>query len=219
MKSAIKHCAKCQAETERYKNGKCKPCVKAYNSKWYEGNADYFAKWRAENTDSVKASQARYRAGHKDEKNEYNAAWRAANPEKIKALNSSWYKKNRHKIKAKHAAWCAANKEKIKDSHSAWVSANLEKCRVYNNNRRAKTRIGGKLSVDIKEKLFALQKGKCACGCKQPLGDDYHLDHIMPLSLGGSNTDNNIQLLRATCNLQKSRKHPIDFMRQRGYLL
>lgn len=72
--------------------------------------------------------------------------------------------------------------------------------------------------MDIAERLFKLQRGKCAC-CKQPLGDDYHMDHIMPLSLGGSNTDDNIQLLRAKCNQQKSAKHPVDFMQQRGFLI
>lgn len=35
----------------------------------------------------------------------------------------------------------------------------------------------------------------------------------------GTNTDDNIQLLRKLCNLQKSAKHPVDFMQQRGFLL
>ena len=54
---------------------------------------------------------------------------------------------------------------------------------------------------------------------KKPLGNDYHLDHINPLALGGSKTDEKIQLLRATCNLQKNAKHPVDFMQSRGFLL
>jgi 5-methylcytosine-specific restriction endonuclease McrA len=45
------------------------------------------------------------------------------------------------------------------------------------------------------------------------------MDHIIPLALGGTNTDDNIQLLRAKCNKQKGAKHPIDFMQQRGFLL
>jgi len=53
----------------------------------------------------------------------------------------------------------------------------------------------------------------------QPLGDDFHMDHIMPIALGGSNTDDNMQLLRKECNLQKQAKHPIDFMQSRGLLL
>jgi 5-methylcytosine-specific restriction endonuclease McrA len=51
------------------------------------------------------------------------------------------------------------------------------------------------------------------------LGDNYHLDHIVPLAIGGTNTDDNIQLLRQKCNQQKSAKHPIDFMQSRGFLL
>lgn len=57
------------------------------------------------------------------------------------------------------------------------------------------------------------------CYCGKPLGDAYHLDHVMPLALGGSNTDDNMQLLRDRCNLQKHAKHPVDFMQERGFLL
>lgn len=74
------------------------------------------------------------------------------------------------------------------------------------------------MSSGLAIRLYKLQRGKCAC-CGLPLGDDYHLDHIMPLALGGTNTDDNIQLLRAKCNMQKSAKHPVDFMQQRGFLL
>jgi 5-methylcytosine-specific restriction endonuclease McrA len=87
------------------------------------------------------------------------------------------------------------------------------------NRRARKNASAGKLSFNLAEKLFKLQHGKCACGCKKHLGKDYHLDHIMPLALGGANTDNNIQLLRKQCNWQKHAKHPIDFMQSRGFLL
>jgi 5-methylcytosine-specific restriction endonuclease McrA len=101
----------------------------------------------------------------------------------------------------------------------AWAKANPEVNRIKAQNRRALKRVnGGKLSKGLAEKLFKLQKGKCPC-CHQPLGENYHLDHIVPLALGGSNTDDNIQLLRSSCNNQKSAKHPIDFMQQRGFLL
>lgn len=99
-----------------------------------------------------------------------------------------------------------------------WFSENPEARRIYNRNRRAINRATGKLSTSLAAKLFKLQRGKCAC-CGEPLGADYHLDHIMPLALGGSNTDDNAQLLRARCNLQKNAMHPVEFMRQRGFLL
>lgn len=46
-----------------------------------------------------------------------------------------------------------------------------------------------------------------------------HLDHIVPVAMGGPNIDENIQLLRQRCNNQKHSKHPVDFMQQRGFLL
>lgn len=101
-----------------------------------------------------------------------------------------------------------------------WRADHPEAVRTIRQNRRArKLAAGGTLSTDIAERLLKLQRGKCACGCDQPLGDDYHLDHRMPLALGGTNTDDNMQLLRKRCNLQKHAKHPVDFMQSRGFLL
>jgi 5-methylcytosine-specific restriction endonuclease McrA len=94
-----------------------------------------------------------------------------------------------------------------------------DKVNSRNAARRAK-RINqaGLVSKNIIQKLKILQRGKCPC-CKRSLGDNYHLDHIVPLSLGGKHEDSNLQLLMANCNQQKSSKHPIDFMQQRGFLL
>lgn len=132
------------------------------------------------------------------------AAYRSAKPEKVKATKAAWAKSNPEKNRASCAKWRAANK--------------LSR-RILDNNRNASKRsAGGTLSKGLADKLFALQRGKCAC-CGLALGDNYHLDHIVPLALGGTNTDDNIQLLRAQCNLSKGAKHPVDFMQSRGLLL
>jgi 5-methylcytosine-specific restriction endonuclease McrA len=149
-----------------------------------------------------------------------NAARYAADPEKARAASAAYRTANPGKNRANCAAYYAANQEKVLATAAAWRAANPEKRRIYVHNYRArKLENGGKLSPGISAKLFKLQRGKCACGCGRPLGDGFHLDHIIPLALGGTNADDNIQLLRATCNHQKSSKHPIDFMQQRGFLL
>jgi len=104
-------------------------------------------------------------------------------------------------------------------NYARWEAANPEARLTINRNRRARKKgNGGKLSPNIKIKLYELQRGRCAC-CRQPLGADYHLDHIMPLALGGQNVDSNMQLLRAVCNLSKGAKHPVDYMQRKGMLL
>ena len=149
----------------------------------------------------------------------YKATWSAANRDKLNAKSAAWKAANPEKVKASKAGYQLANREKVNAQINAWRKANPEAMRIICQNYRSRKRAnGGTLSKGLAENLFKLQKGKCPC-CHQPLGNDYHLDHIVPMALGGSNTDDNIQLLRATCNHQKHAKHPIDFMQQRGFLL
>lgn len=149
-----------------------------------------------------------------------NAKWRADNPDKEKSRGAKRYADNPDREKARHAKWVQNNRAELRLYNANIRAENPEAHRIRLQNRRArKLAAGGKLSSGLSDRLFKLQRGKCACGCKQPLGTDYHLDHIMPLTLGGTNTDDNIQLLTATCNQQKHAKHPVDFMQQRGFLL
>lgn len=150
----------------------------------------------------------------------YSAAWHAARSADIRERTAARRAAYRVANKDGIAARNAANKGSKAAYDAARHAANPEANRIKWQNRRARKReSGGTLSKGLAERLFQLQRGKCACGCKQPLGDNYHRDHIIPLALGGTNTDDNMQLLTATCNLSKGAKHPIDFMQSRGYLL
>ena len=86
-------------------------------------------------------------------------------------------------------------------------------------NRRALVRgaEGRHTRVDV-DRILKQQGNKCAW-CKTRLTEKYHVDHIMPLSKGGSNWPNNLQCLCETCNVRKSAKHPLDWARQNGRLL
>lgn len=68
------------------------------------------------------------------------------------------------------------------------------------------------------QKLGNAQRWKCGI-CQCSVKGSYHLDHIMPLKLGGLHTPRNLQLLCPTCNVRKSAKHPIQYMQERGFLL
>ena len=148
-------------------------------------------------------------------KSVYGAKWRSAN----KGYFDAYRQVNAKRQAAYKAARYAANPDRAKSYNDAWRMNNLERGRIREHSRRASKRAtGGKLSVGLSDRLFKLQRGKCAC-CGDPLGANFHMDHIMPLALGGTNTDDNIQLLTATCNLKKHAKHPVDFMQSRGFLL
>lgn len=183
----------CKKGLHPHATGKCRECVKAYNAAYHANNID---------------------ALNSNKKLKYEA-----NREREISRSASYRSKNPKKSALACAAWRAVNPDKSKLSYLTWKKANPDAVRTYNQNRRArKLKCGGSLSKGLSEKLFKLQKGKCAC-CGKPLGGDYHLDHRTPLALGGSNTDDNMQLLTRICNLQKNAKDPIDFMRERGFLI
>lgn len=221
--TVLKFCKKCQCETERHKHGHCKPCTNARSAIWKKGNKERvdatISAWRLKNADRVKATRDAWLEVNRDDQNAKGRANKSANPDREKANYAAWVARNPDKGKARSAAWRASNPDRERANRNAWRKANPEATKIHNQNRRAmKLKNGGVLSKGLPEKLFVLQQGKCAC-CGLPLGDNYHLDHILPLALGGTNTDDNIQLLRRQCNSQKHAKHPIDFMQSRGFLL
>jgi hypothetical protein len=141
------------------------------------------------------------------------------NAEANRARVAAWQKANREHVRAEAAKWREKNAARLKQLNAAYRANNKERCVAHGANRRARVRgAEGQVSPDIIEKLLVLQRGMCPC-CKKPLGKDFHLDHIIPLIEGGTNKDSNMQLLRAKCNLQKNKKHPVEFMQERGFLL
>lgn len=158
-----------------------------------------------------KACNAVYKSANRDRTSDTMGAYRAAKP----GYQAAWRSANPEKIKTQRAAWLSANPG-YQASHRAH---NRESYITYKYRRRYRElKTGGRLSKGLADKLFALQRGKCAC-CHKSLEDGYHMDHIMPLALGGPNEDTNIQLLCPFCNLSKSAKDPVEFMQQRGLLL
>lgn len=130
-----------------------------------------------------------------------------------------------HRSGENHAGWkggrAEAKKRYITSGKSASALRNYRiknphKCREFCLRRKGK--IHGRLPAGVVLELFQSQSGKCAA-CNKSLKLGYHVDHIMPLALGGGHEKLNLQLLCPPCNLKKSSKHPIDFMQSMGKLL
>ena len=105
---------------------------------------------------------------------------------------------------------------RIKRNVATYRLRHPEKVREWEQNRGAlKT---GRLPKGTVSNLLALQKNRCAA-CKKQLCGKYHVDHVVPLSRGGTHSKGNVQLLCPACNVRKSAKMPERFMREMGFLL
>lgn len=216
----MKTCRKCSALFEgRY----CKACAIARASKWYADNPEKAkssrAKWHTANIAKVRTAASEWRTANPEKVKASRAREKIANPDGTRIAAAKHYAKHPEKVNVANKKWRDANKNKVKLMSAQWAAEHPEARRISGQNRRAKKRAnGGVLSKGLATKLFALQKGKCPC-CGKPLGGNYHLDHKMPIALGGKNEDWNMQLLRQRCNQQKHVKDPINFMQSRGFLL
>lgn len=107
----------------------------------------------------------------------------------------------------------------IKTRRSIYRKDNAERYRTHVRNRRAKRKgsPGSYTQEDVLE-ILKSQRDRCAY-CKKKLSAKWHVDHIMPIHLGGTNDRSNIQVTCERCNLEKSWKDPICFAQQRGLLL
>lgn len=140
-------------------------------------------------------------------------------------IGASWARDRRRKNPEPHRAqvlrWIAKNPEKHREYHQRTFDRDPAKWRaravVNMQNRKAREAAnGGSVTSDQIEELRHKQNGRCAeCGKHRKL----EIDHIVPVSRGGSGDINNIQLLCGTCNKKKSAIDPIQWARRNGRLL
>ena len=163
-------------------------------------------KWYASNPEA----QARQR--------EFIKRWRVKNSGRQKELSRRWYENNRQKHRELARLWALNNQEKARDSHRKWKAANPEQVKADNAARNNRIRgVGGKITAAQVMDLHEKQRGKCRA-CSKRLGMKYHLDHIMPLVLGGEHRIENVQLLCPKCNMAKHAMHPDDWAKRIGKL-
>lgn len=215
----MKKCAKCGGMKPLAEFNRNKSKAGGYNTECKACCVEYRKAYRSANKEKLKAADAAYYEKNKDRVAKTVEAYRKENAGKLKAAVARYRAENAETIDAYQAGYRARykneNREKYMASKKAWELANPEARRLNALNRRAKMRAAGRLSKGIIASLLASQRGLCAC-CGEDLSETgYHVDHIMPIALGGSNTDDNVQLLTPACNLRKGSMHPEAYMQKR----
>jgi len=183
---------------ERYTcNYRCIECDRHWHKdpKWIA----YQKRWSKENGEQ-RRTNARLNYNR-----ERKAAWRKANPERYATLQREWYQRNK------------ANLQEIRRT---WRATNPDKAKIYYRNYRAKKRqSAGTHSAEDIAAIYTMQRGRCVdCGALLQ-SRKWEVDHIQPISQGGSNNKANLQILCRPCNRYKADKDPFRHARLLGRLL
>lgn len=161
------------------------------------------------------ASRSRSRDGLapwcRDCNREYGQAYYAANKQKRDAQAAEWYAANRDRRRPQQRAWRQANLDRERENRRAWLAAHPGYITEYMRARRAALagRTVGPVDLD------ALWTGFCGI-CDGPIdrslrwpdADSPSIDHIHPVSKGGSHTQDNLQWTHLVCNIRKGCRLP-----------
>lgn len=150
----------------------------------------------------------------------YSNVWKDKNRERARSLSRSWKAEN----PAAGKEWHQQNREKSRAACRRYYERNrremVERVKPHGRKRRAQKRgCEGTHTVADTRAILAAQRYRCTY-CRADLRKvGRHLDHIMPLALGGSNGPENLQYLCPPCNLSKGAKDPLQFAKERELLL
>lgn len=170
-------------------------------------------------SDAIREYSRKYYLAHKEKALASSKKSYEKRKEEIRIYKKKWCREHKKEKQAYNRKWYEENKEKSLGYRRKYRKSNIEAVKLSKREHRIREREGGKLSKGIVVKLLSFQKHRCVV-CRVSLKKSgYHVDHIIPLSKGGKNTDRNIQLTCPACNIKKKAKDPIIFMQEYGYLL
>jgi predicted nucleic acid-binding Zn ribbon protein len=187
-----------------------------YNKKWIgnhpEKRAEYSQAYRQRNPEKTKEAVRSYNERNRDKVLEYKRKYHKDNKEKEK----EYQKNNRDNLNKIAREWQAKkrqeNREEYRQKQKGWRDKYPETYRAKQHRRRTrKTNAGGSYTTAEWNALLDECGHRCVwCGND---GIKLTVDHIVPVSKGGSSNIDNIQPLCLPCNARKNDRI-MDFRRK-----
>jgi len=206
----------------------CKDCKKQYNHEHKDHIRKHQQLYYQKHKDHIIAKSRKYYQEHKDQCAQYGKQYYRDRKDRIISRVQKYYrghKDQRHEYlkqyRREHREQLRLNQKKYYDGHTEeclirirhWNQTERGKLarRAMDHRRRALEKAAdGSYTSDQLQDQRTRQKHKCYY-CKKKLGNEWHADHVVPLSRGGSNDIYNIVITCPTCNFRKSNKFPHEF--------
>lgn len=168
--------------------------------------------WYEANKDKAKAQQAEYRKKNRKKERERAKAYREKNKEIVSAKGKEKYRKNKAAINAYVRWWRANNKQRIIDTRRKYYPVAIEKAR---ERRKTSPHEAREAVARRRARLLAQHHPLCADYIVEMMfeyanemekrtGVRQSVDHIIPLCHGGWHHQDNLQILPAKMNSEKS---------------
>ena len=191
--------------------------IKAKSKAYYQANKEKIALrdklYRLAHREEFLKKSAVARQGKREEAKKTSREWYAKNHEYALDRQRKYTAKHRELINAQRREYVKSHKEEIRDWHH---SDKGHLCnRLSKQKRRGMKKTTSDNSITLKSWLTLVEhhEWKCAyCGSKQKLT----IDHVVPLSKGGTHTLGNVLPACHSCNSSKQTKSLQDWLPTRN---
>lgn len=180
------------------------------NRKYYtnhrEKELERKAIYRRANAEKYRKSSAIYMKTHHEEVLEHQARYRKTHQEKLAERYATYYKTHHEEVLERQARYCKTHPEKVAESQATYHRTHLEARRAIAEKRRAKysnTPIDELLTSAEWLAILAQADGHCAYCDKEA---KLTLDHVIPLSKGGTHSKDNVVPACLHCNSSKGNR-------------
>ena len=159
------------------------------------------------------------RDGHKPRckecSNEDAKEYRENNAEKIKQYD----KENYEKRITYQKQYKKENSEKIITYKKQYNKENPHIIAANDHRRRArKLKLDDNTVTSSFIKDLAKRDTRCPCCSKALTEANRHLAHVVPLSIGGMNSEKKLRYFCSTCNLEQNSRHPMQHWHDEPYV-
>lgn len=220
-----KTCKIDKPETEFHTTGKnrtlkkeCKVCINIKRQQRRKANSDECKaqdKIRYQKDREKRLRQvAKYRQEHLEVIKQHKKSYRERNKEKLSQQHKKYYEANKEHLREQAKKYYEANKGSLKEQKSKYLQTAKGRLAIKNGRSAYKARKYGtsdsSISLEALAHLEQVQNSTCFY-CKTPIVSSEpttHLDHFIPLSLGGTHSISNVVWSCATCNLKKNNNLP-----------
>ncbi len=184
---------------------------RASNQKSHQKNKDQRHEYYLKNREKIlKKAHERYH-NNKESILVQVHEYRAENPDKPCEAAHKYYHSHKQEVlrKASEAYHSRPEKQKHKREYTNYYRHTPKGHAVMQQARYKRyAAMNGNNSEDLTDLILEIRSSEVTCHiCGQKLhGKDCHIDHIIPLSKGGSHTSDNIAPACPKCNIEKGNK-------------
>ena len=186
----------------------CRNCKNKSEAKYRnsEKGQNYQKSYYKENKEVILNNVSKNYQKNREDKIAYGKAYYEENKEEILAQQAEHYQENREDILNRNKVYRRTDKGK-------------ETKRNQEGRRRARIKQNGYEHFSYEDlRMFWLGQNilddRCYYCRKSFSGKPEHIDHYIPISQGGGHFKHNLRPSCAFCNISKSDKHPIQFMKE-----